>query len=66
MLGVTNALPAYPFDGGYVFRGWVDALYEKLGHRDKEERERRADEITRNVSTLMIFLYVLLIVAILI
>ena len=66
MLGVTNALPAYPFDGGYVFRGWIDALYEKLGRTDKEDRERRADEITRNVSTLMLFLYALLVIAIIV
>jgi membrane-associated protease RseP (regulator of RpoE activity) len=66
MLGVTNALPAYPFDWGYVFRGWIDALYEKLGRTDKEDRERRADEITRNVSTLMLFLYALLVIAIIV
>ena len=64
LLGITNAIPAYPFDGGYVFRNWMDALFEKLGVKDAEKRGLRADEITKNVSTLMLFLYLMLIIAI--
>lgn len=63
MLGITNALPALPFDGGLVFQGWVDKLYERRGVADKEERAAKANEITRNVSTLMLFLYFLVIIA---
>ncbi|MCQ2084816.1 MAG: metalloprotease, partial [archaeon] len=61
-----NAIPAFPFDGGYVFYGWVDAILEKTGKKDREAREKQAMEIARNISSLMIFLYVLVIIAALI
>ena len=63
MLGITNALPAYPFDGGYTLLGWMDALYEKLGVKDAEERRKKAEEITKNISTLMLFMFMLVIIA---
>ncbi len=63
MLGITNALPAFPFDGGYTFLGWMDALYEKLGVKNPEVRRKKAEEITKNVSTLMLFMFMLVIIA---
>ncbi len=63
LLGITNAIPALPFDGGLVLTGWVDKLYEKKGVTDKEERAKKTAEITRNISSLMIFLYVLIIIS---
>ncbi|HOK28772.1 MAG TPA: site-2 protease family protein, partial [Methanomassiliicoccaceae archaeon] len=30
MLGMTNALPAVPLDGGYLFRDWIDSLVKKV------------------------------------
>lgn len=30
MLGLTNALPAVPLDGGWLFRDWLDGVLEKL------------------------------------
>lgn len=66
MLGVSNAIPAFPFDGGFIFLGWLDALMQKLGYKDKEKRERIANEVTSNLSVLMIFLYILVIVAVVI
>lgn len=62
LLGISNAIPAFPFDGGYIFLGWVDKALEKMGVRDAAERDRRATEISGNVSMLMLFLYVLIIV----
>ncbi len=64
MLGVSNALPAFPFDGGYIFMGWLDKLLEKLGRKDKEKREAAAFEITSNLSILMLLLFALLILAV--
>ena len=63
MLGITNALPAFPFDGGYTFLGWMDALYEKLGVKDPEVRRKKAEELSKNVSTLMLFMFLLVIIA---
>ena len=62
LLGISNALPAFPFDGGYVFLGWVDRVLEKMGQKDEEARAKKANEIAGNVSTLMLFLYVLIII----
>ncbi len=63
LLGITNALPAIPFDGGLVLMGWVDKVYEKRGVTDKDERAKKTNEIVRNVSTLMIFLYMIIIIS---
>ena len=62
LLGISNALPAFPFDGGYVFLGWVDRVLEKMGQKDEEARAKKANEIAGNVSTLMLFLYILIII----
>lgn len=63
LLGITNAIPALPFDGGLVLMGWVDKVYEKRGIADREERARRTNEVVRNISSLMIFLYLLIIIS---
>lgn len=47
MLGMTNALPAVPLDGGYIFRDGLHALVERL--RKGMPVERR-DRVVRNVS----------------
>lgn len=62
LLGITNALPAFPFDGGYVFLGWIDAVYERLGVKDPEERNRKAGELANNVSTLFLFMFMLVVI----
>ena len=61
LLGITNALPAVPFDGGYIFSGWIDKLLEKMGKTDPEAREKQTEEITKNVSTVMLVLLVLVV-----
>lgn len=47
MLGATNALPAIPLDGGYVFRDGIEGLVSRL--RKGIPMERR-DRIVRGVS----------------
>ncbi len=55
LLGVTNALPAVPFDGGFLFMGGVDYLLEKIGRmKDTEKREALASKITTVSSILSI------------
>ncbi len=53
MLGLTNALPAVPLDGGYVFKDGLDTLIEKL--RKGMEPERR-ERIVKKVSYFLSFL----------
>lgn len=64
MLGVSNAIPAYPFDGGFIFRDGLDSLLEKLGMKNREKREGIAEKATGYVSIVMILAYVLVIVAV--
>ncbi len=64
MLGVSNAIPAYPFDGGFIFQGSLSALLQKLGMKDDQRREDLTSRITSSLSMIMIFLLILVIVAV--
>jgi len=49
MLGATNALPAVPLDGGYIFKDGLDSFLEKFRKRmKKEDREK----VVKNISYL--------------
>ncbi|MCK4443618.1 MAG: site-2 protease family protein, partial [Thermoplasmata archaeon] len=52
MLGLTNALPAVPLDGGYVFRDGLDTFLEKFRKKMKPERRER---IVKSVSYFLSF-----------
>ena len=47
MLGLTNALPAVPLDGGYLFRDWIEAGIKRVRRGIKAEA---ASRVARNVS----------------
>ncbi|MFQ5908163.1 MAG: site-2 protease family protein [Thermoplasmata archaeon] len=47
MLGMTNALPAVPLDGGYLFRDWADAGIKRVRRGMKAEDRAR---VARNLS----------------
>ncbi len=64
MLGVSNAIPAIPFDGGYIFLGWLDAVLEKAGMKDPERRKAISEKTTSYVSILMIAMLILVIAAV--
>lgn len=64
LLGITNALPAVPFDGGFLFKGWVTQLLNKLNYKDQEIRDKVANNITNAVSGFMIFLLILIVLAV--
>ena len=66
LLGISNALPAYPFDGGHLFSGFISWLLEKTGYGDEEKRQKATDSIMNSVSTLVLFMFGLVIVAMLI
>ncbi len=61
VLGVTNALPAVPFDGGFIFAGGVSWVLEKAGFKDEEKREEAVGGITSFVSMFTILILVLVI-----
>lgn len=63
VLGVTNALPAVPFDGGFLFMGGVDYLMEKFV-KDKERKERIVNRISGSVTYFMLLSLVLVIAVI--
>ena len=47
MLGATNALPAIPLDGGYIFKDALEAIVSKVRAGLSAERRER---IAKNVS----------------
>ncbi|NLI73364.1 MAG: hypothetical protein GX369_01130 [Euryarchaeota archaeon] len=58
MLGMTNALPAIPLDGGHLFRDWVDTLVRRF---KKNISEDEVERIVSAISTTFIVLVVFLI-----
>lgn len=66
LLGISNALPAMPFDGGYLFAGFVSWVLEKAKYGDEEKRQKVTDNIASSVSTLVLFLFALVVIALVI
>ena len=66
VLAVTNALPAVPFDGGYLFRDGVGAIVDRT-HKNStpERRERIVNGATRIMSYIMLLILMFIMVAIL-
>lgn len=63
LLAISNALPTRVLDGGYIFSGGVSWLLERLRVGDEARREELTESITGSVSTVTLFLFVLVIVA---
>jgi len=66
LLAITNALPAYPFDGGYIFAGGVSWVLEKMRVGDEERRKAMTESIARSVSTIALLMFILVFVAVII
>lgn len=62
LLGVSNALPAVPFDGGFLFIGGVDRLLEMAGMKDAKKREDIADRAASymTMAVWIMFLFVMM------
>lgn len=59
MLGMTNALPAVPLDGGYLFRDFLAGLFAKLrGGMEAEARERAVKNVSYGFAFLILGLIV--------
>ena len=65
VLGVTNALPAVPFDGGFLFAGGVEFITEKFV-RNEEKKERIVNTICSATTYFMLFALVLVLLVIII
>jgi membrane-associated protease RseP (regulator of RpoE activity) len=63
ILGTSNAIPAVPFDGGFLFIGGVDWLLEKAGVKG-EKREKMGSFITTLVSYIAIMALILVMLVI--
>lgn len=63
LLAISNALPAYPFDGGFIFAGGVNWLCERLGIRDPERRERITNNVAGSVSTVVLIAFMMVILS---
>ena len=66
LLAISNALPAYPFDGGFIFAGGINWLLEKFGVKDEERRQTLTDSVASSVSTVTLFAFILVILSLLI
>ncbi len=58
MVGLTNVLPAYPLDGGFIFKDWMDKLYAKLGLFGgvRERQAQAAEKLVLAMSFAVLFL----------
>jgi hypothetical protein len=60
MLGLTNALPILPLDGGHMFRDFIGGLHERL--RPKATEEQR-EKVVKRISLTVTFSLLVLILA---
>ena len=65
VLGVTNALPAVPFDGGFLFAGGVDYITERFV-KDEKKREKIVDTIASGTTYFMLLALVVVMLVIVI
>lgn len=55
MFGLTNALPAVPLDGGYIFKDGADSFLQRF-IRDEKKRRKRVDALCYTVALSILFL----------
>jgi membrane-associated protease RseP (regulator of RpoE activity) len=65
VLAVFNALPAVPFDGGFLFRGGVDWIADRL-KLTGEKKEKAVNITTSIVTNVMLFAFILIVVVMLV
>lgn len=57
MVGLTNALPAVPLDGGYIFKDWFTAIVEKIKpNMDEAKKTKMIDGIVIFLAFFILFL----------
>lgn len=59
MIGLTNALPAVPLDGGFLFMDALDDVVKKVNRKaDEEQRRRTVESITSWMALLILFMII--------
>jgi membrane-associated protease RseP (regulator of RpoE activity) len=59
MVGITNAMPAIPLDGGFLYRDWIDTIVAKVRKgMDQKVRDRYVNSIVMSTSLFVLFLIV--------
>lgn len=59
MVGLTNAMPAIPLDGGFLYRDWIDTIVSKVKKGvDPKVRDRYVNSIVMTTSLFVLFLIV--------
>ena len=59
MVGLTNALPAVPMDGGHIFKDSLDSIIAKVKKKlDQKERERYVATISYSLALFVLFLFI--------
>ena len=61
VLGITNALPAVPFDGGFLFMGGLSFILEKCGMKNDEKRESLVERIGTAVTYVTLAMVIIII-----
>ena len=57
MVGLSNALPAVPLDGGYIFKDWLDTILGKSKkYQDEEKRTSVVNRVTVTLAFMVLFL----------
>jgi len=57
MVGLSNALPAVPLDGGYIFKDWLDSILARMSaFADAAKRTKTVDKIAFAVALTILFL----------
>lgn len=63
LLAISNALPTFILDGGFIFAGGLNWVLEKFGVSDGERRSKLTDSIAGSVSSITLFMFMLVILA---
>jgi membrane-associated protease RseP (regulator of RpoE activity) len=59
MLGMTNALPAVPMDGGHIFKDTLDSIVKRLkSGLDEKKREQYVRTISISLAFFVLFLFI--------
>ncbi len=63
LLAISNALPTFVLDGGFIFAGGLNWVLERFGVSDSERRSKLTDSIAGSVSSITLFMFMLVILA---